>query len=163
MARTKVTLSTPCPACGTCEAWVYGPHKWPQPRWEAYCDCYDGAPDAGYQCAGVSEDTRETAIRDLDWDRCCRTEVGIMRAQRTKYTTVYIEREIDDDNYYEVAVECAVYPGEPQWFNAMEGVGHPGSGPEVEILSAATRCGEATTLTDKEIELAELLAIESED
>jgi len=76
---------------------------------------------------------------------------------------VMIYRETDDGEL-EIEVECSVTPGEPKWFNAAEGIGHPGSDPEVEILSATvvgTDEDVTEALTPAEISAAEELALEA--
>ena len=65
-------------------------------------------------------------------------------------TNTTILRELPDGTEIEIEVECSVSPGERQWFDALRGVGHPGSGPEVEVLSA-TLDGKPIELTDAEI------------
>lgn len=70
----------------------------------------------------------------------------------TTYRTIL--RELPDGTEIEIEVELSVTPGEPQWFNAREGVGHPGSGPEVEVL-AATVDGKPIELTEAECESVE--------
>lgn len=75
-----------------------------------------------------------------------------MRGAMTTSTTVL--RELADGTEIEIDVELNVMPGEPQWFNAREGVGHPGSGPEAEVVSA-TLDGKPIELTDDERETAE--------
>jgi len=69
-------------------------------------------------------------------------------------TTTTVLRELEDGTELEIEVECSITPGEPQWFNPLEGVGHPGSGPEVEILGA-TLDGLPIELTDAECERIE--------
>lgn len=67
-----------------------------------------------------------------------------MRGTRASTT---VTRELPDGTVQEIEVDFIIYPGEPQWFNALEGVGHPGSGPEAEVVKA--------TLDGKEIELTD--------
>lgn len=73
---------------------------------------------------------------------------------RTIKTTTTVLRELEDGTEQEIEVECSITPGEPQWFNALEGVGHPGSGPEVEVLGATLE-GRPIELTDAEREAIE--------
>lgn len=72
-----------------------------------------------------------------------------MRGALSTSTTVL--RELPDGTEVEIDVDVRLSPGEPQWFNAREGVGHPGSGPEAEILSA-TLDGKPIKLTAEEEE-----------
>lgn len=74
-----------------------------------------------------------------------------MRRARYEWTTTTtVLRELPDGSEVEIDVKCHVIPGEREWFNPMEGVGHPGSGPDVEVLSA-TLDGKEIDLTDAEI------------
>lgn len=74
-----------------------------------------------------------------------------MRRARYEWTTTTtVLRELPDGTEVEIDVKCHVIPGEREWFNAMEGIGHPGSGPEVDVLRA-TLDGEEVDLTDAEI------------
>ena len=65
------------------------------------------------------------------------------------HTSTTVLRELEDGTEIEIDVQVCIHPGEPRWFNVMEGVGHPGSGPEVEVLSA-TLAGKPIELTDAE-------------
>lgn len=69
-------------------------------------------------------------------------------------TTTTVLRELPDGTEIEIDVEVYVLPGEKQWFDAREGVGHPGSGPEAEVTSA-TLDGKPIELTDAEREAVE--------
>lgn len=66
-------------------------------------------------------------------------------------TNTTVLRELDDGTEIEIEVELYVTPGEKQWFNAREGVGHPGSGPEAEVTSS-TLDGKPIELTEEERE-----------
>lgn len=78
---------------------------------------------------------------------------------RSWSTIVTVLRELDDDTELEIEVEVYVSPGERQWFNALEGVGHPGCGPEPEVVAARLN-GVEVELTDAEIKEAEDHAVE---
>jgi|GEM_PF-3889486 len=72
----------------------------------------------------------------------------------TKQQTTTVLRELPDGTEVEIEVECSVSRCEPQWFNAWEGVGHPGSGLDVDVLRA-TLDGKDVELTDDECERVE--------
>lgn len=72
-----------------------------------------------------------------------------MRGSLSTSTTVL--RELPDGTEIEIDVDVQLSAGEKQWFNAKEGVGHPGSGPEAEILQA-THDGKKIELTADEEE-----------
>lgn len=70
------------------------------------------------------------------------------------HVSTTVLRELDDGTEQELEVSCRVTPGERQWFDALRGVGHPGSGPEIEVLGA-TLDGKPIELTDAEYEAIE--------
>lgn len=83
------------------------------------------------------------------------------RRRRERYwgTHVTVLRELPDGTEQEIEVDCRVTPGERQYFDALKGEGHPGSGPEAEV-ERATLHGVEVELTDDEIEYATDTAVE---